>query len=371
MVGRNLVLAALVAALPPAAAAQTVARELAPNPQGMITQVGTRGANFLRIGSSARARALGDAGAALTEGAAAVVYNPAAAAFAESFTAEATWTDLYSGSGIRHAFAGIVLPLGSHSFGAHLIQFTSGTIEPTSELSPAGADPILGPAVEWNGTAAGLSYARRLTDRLAVGASAKVVQEGIDFARSTWYALDAGLVFETGLYGVRLAMAINNLGTESRFEGGAVSGSIARDNRIYTDRILGSSLPFRYDTESLLLPTVFRFALQTPVLGGPTALLGPGGPHALHLTAEVNDGFDTGIETRWAVEYAFRGLVFLRAGKYGMNEDRAPWDFTDGASAGAGVRLPLLGSRLLGVDYAYTNMGILGNVQSFTVQVRL
>src|SRR5690606_41649334 len=107
-------------------AAQTVATKLEPNPGTSITQVGMRGANFLRIGPSARGRALGDAITASAEGASGLFYNPAAAGLAESFSVEGTWTDLFAGAGISHTFMGAIIPTGRGAIGAHAIIPDSG-----------------------------------------------------------------------------------------------------------------------------------------------------------------------------------------------------------------------------------------------------
>jgi hypothetical protein len=352
------------------APAQTVATKMEPNPGTAITQVGTRGANFLRIGATARGRALGDAATAIADGAGGLFYNPAAAGLAHSFSVEGSWTDMFAGSGLTHTFVGAVLPVGAGAFGIQGIFFGSGEMLATSDLYPNGSDPALGDAVEWRSLAVGLTYGRSITDRLAVGITGKYAEEGISFAKASWTAVDVGLTFETGIYGVRLAMAVTNLGSEGRFEGPAVSGSVDRALRVYDDRVLGSPLRFRHDTETLQLPTNFRFALRTPLLGTASSILSgrTGGPHSLALMAELNDGFDTDMETRWGLEYTFREMLILRGGMYAMREDRGPWEGTDGLSGGLGLRLPLLG-RAVGFDFAYTSMGVLENVKTMSFQI--
>src|SRR5690606_8741133 len=275
----------------------------------------------------------GDAITASAEGGSGLFYNPAAAGLSESFSVAGTWTDLFAGAWISHTFMGAIIPTCLGAIGARAFIPDSGEMLATSDLYPQGSDPALGDVVDWRSVAVGLSYGRRITDRLALGITGKYVQEGISFAKADWMAVDLGLAFETGVYGVTLAMAITNLGTEGRFEGPAVSGSVAREHRIYDDRILGSPLRFRHDTELLQLPTNFRFGLHTALLGTPTALLGgAGGRHVLNLLADINDGFDTGLETRWGLEYSYWDILFLRAGKYAMQEERGPWDVTDGLS---------------------------------------
>lgn len=361
--------AALLAVAWEPLAAQNTAAGFEPDPRSGITQVGTRGANFLKIGPSARARAMADAGTSLTGDATAFFYNPSASALAAGFEVAATYTDLYAGSGLTHSYLGVTLPVGQGAFMANAVMFSSGDMPATTEWSPQGFDPIRGEFVEWSAVAIGFGYSRRITDRLALGALGKFAQEGIDFANADYMALDVGANFETGLYGLRLSMAVTNIGGTSNFEGAGIHTEIeSSGTRIFNDKILGSDLNLRYATDPLELPTTFRFALQAPLLGPATAVLGNMGPaHSLHAVSEITDGFDTAIESRFGLEYAFNNMAFVRAGKYFQNENRAPWGFSDGLSAGAGVKLPVFG-RTLGVDYAYTSMGILENVQTFSFQ---
>lgn len=351
-------------------AGQTVVSGLLPSAHRGVTQVGTRGANFTRIGATARARAMGDAGAALLdEPAGAVFYNPAAAALAESFDVSGTWTDLYGNSGVKHSHLGAVIPFGFSGFAIQSVSFRSGVITPTREWTPYGYDLLFGDFMEWQSTSLGLSYARRITDRLAMGATAKYLQEGLELAKAKWWALDVGTVFQTGIYGLNMGVAVLNVGGESRFEGPLTYGSVERSYRIFPDKILGTDLYFRHVTEGIQLPTMFRMALQTELMGAPYSVLGgAGGPHAINAVGEVNDSFDMDIEGRVGVEYSFRSTFFVRGGKYFQNEDRAPWTLTDGLSFGAGVRLGMF-NRTVGVDYAFTSIGLLGDIQSISVRL--
>jgi hypothetical protein len=348
--------------------AQNVGTGIEPTGASRGHQTGTRGANFLRIGPSPRARALADAGTVLTGGATVLFYNPAAAALSERFELAGSYTDLYSGSGLKHAFLGAILPVGdAGAVGIHTLVFSSGEIQATTELSPNGFDPVIGNIVEWSSVALGVTYAHRITDRLALGGTVKYVQEGIDFAHVNFWGFDIGTVFETGLYGTRLAASIQNLGGESRFEGPATTRTLQSDLRYSNDLILGSDLNVRLNTDKMEMPTTFRFALMTPMFGVPEAIFGlPSTSHKLDFLLEVNDGFDTDLEPRIGLEYGFKQILFLRAGKHWQNESDSPWSFSDGLAFGAGLRTPFLGDEgYFGLDYSYTAMGILDNVQTF------
>jgi hypothetical protein len=361
-----------VLAVPARLDAQAVAPGFEPNPNAAITQVGTRGANFLRITPTARSRALGEPGVALLDGASSIYFNPGAAALIDGLSVSASASQMFGPKGIEHAYVAAVFPMSWVGvMGAHAVMLNSGNLNPTREITPYGADPLRGDFMEWRSLAVGLTAARRITDRLAMGATGKLVEEGIDFARARWVAMDVGLVFETGVYGLRLGMAIQHIGGDSRFEGPGIYATVEREHRIFTDAILGTTVPFRYDTERVVLPTTFRMGVEAPVYGSSTALLGGlGGDHMLNLLGEVTDGFDTSVESRWGAEYAFREMVFVRAGRHIVADDRRPggWGL-DGYSIGGGIRLPVFLGQRVALDYAFAAQGILDNVQTITIQV--
>jgi hypothetical protein len=351
--------------------AQAISGGLQPNPNAAITQVGTRGANFLRIGPTARSRAMGELGVALLDGAGSLYYNPGAAAMNEEFSVAASYSRLYGDAGVEHTYVAAVLPVGGSILGLSALMLNSGNLEPTRESTPYGGDPLYGDYMEWRSLAVGATVGRRLTDRLAVGATGKLVQDGLDLAKAQWVAVDLGLTFETGVYGMRLGMAIQHIGGDARFEGPGIYNTIQRDRRVYDDKILGTPTAFRYDTEKMQLPTTFRMGIEAPMLGSADAILGgAGGPHSLNVIGEVADGFDTSVESRWGVEYSLRDMFFVRGGKHFRADDRRPggWGL-DGVTFGAGIQLPVLLGQRMSVDYAYSAQGLLDNVQTFTIQV--
>jgi hypothetical protein len=247
----------------------------------------------------------------------------------------------------------------------------SGNVRPTREATPYGADPLLGDFMEWRSQSFGATYARRITDRLAMGATGKLVQEGIDFASVKWTALDLGLIFETGVYGLRLGMAIQHIGGDSRFEGPGIYTTVEGQHRIFSENILGRDIAFRHDTERMTLPTTFRMGVEAPVFGTANSLFGrAGGPHVVNAIGEVTDGFDTAVESRWGVEYWFRDLLAVRAGRHVASDDRRPagWGL-DGYSFGGGLRVPIVLGQRMSVDYAYSALGILDKVQTVTFQI--
>jgi hypothetical protein len=344
--------------------AQEEGETIQPRPDIPTTRVGTRGASFLEIPVGARASALAGAGTVVSEGVHALYWNVAGTAELESFAFGVSYADLYGASGIKQTFIAATLPLLGGNVGVSLNQLTSGDIPRTREEIPSGEDPTIGNVFDWTSSAAGLHYARMITDRLAVGATGKFIQEGIDDAKASWFAADVGLKFRTGLMATTVAAAVVNLGGRARMEGALAEEHVAASVEYFeTDR----EIAIKKQTTDVSLPTLFRFGIQTDVTGTPEALLSGDPKHRVLALVDILDATDTDIEMTVAMEYSFNELFFARAGKRWFNEEFADRDFADGLSWGLGVRIPAFG-RGLAFDYAYTDQGNLDNTQVFSFE---
>lgn len=359
----SIIVAAALALLPAGSLlAQGTGTVLLPDPSNPTTRVGTRGANFLEIGVGARGEAMAGAYASVAQGVTALYWNPAGIAEIEGPSAAMTITKLYGDLGLTHTFVGAVLPVGSSgAFGLSITSFSSGDITRTTEAFPDGGDPTFGATFSYNATAAGVYYGRRLTDRLEIGLGLKYAQEGIDNATANYVGIDVGTSFRTGLYGTHIAASLANLGTAGKFQGAAVDTFVVGAN---------GTVPFQFGTNSLQMPTLFRFSVRSDVIGASDALLSTNKDNDLIAIAEADNAIDTDIQLAFGVQYSFRNMIFARLGKRWVNEKQT--DFRSGGfglSYGAGLRLPLAGGRGFAFDYSYTNMGELNNVQVFSLEL--
>ena len=357
--------ALLASAAVPAAAQQPVGGiGFGPTDDQTPTRQGTRGANFLEIGVGARGQAMAGAVVSSTDTPSALYWNPAGLASTETFSVEATRQDLYTDLDIAHNFFGAAIPAFGGTIGAHVITLNSGDIDRTTPDSPEGGDPTFGDSFEWNSMAIGVSYARRLTDRLSLGGTVKVITEGISDAKTTWGAVDVGTQFNTGLYGVVLGASVLNVGPASE-----ASGSALRRN-VDTDFFSPQRTDIGYTTQSTELPTMFRFSVGLDLLGQTSSLFQMGPKNRLIGELAFSDAIDTDLQFAAGVEYSFNNLAFLRVGKRFYNDQRdSGSDGSDamyGFSGGAGIRLPIA-SRSLRLDYGYTSLGDLENIQVITI----
>ncbi|HWV55964.1 MAG TPA: PorV/PorQ family protein [Longimicrobiales bacterium] len=344
---------------------------LRPDDGEELTQVATRGANFLTIGIGARGQALGGAHTALAEGISALYWNPAGMAFDEGMQAGVTYSPLYADLDITHTFAGFIMPLRSSRVGISLNTLNSGRMIATTENYPDGGDPSLGGSeseFSWVSTAVGLHYAMPVTNRLAVGLSGKYISEGISGARATFLAADLSVVFDVGIMGSTIAAAYTNIGTEGQVRGHRVRQGIDQRSTanavIPTGRVIQSDL----ETRRVQLPAGFHFGVASELVGGPAASLAMSEDHRLLLALEGVKPDDAAFTPHVGLEYGFRDRVFLRAGKQWVSDSEVDEGSGYLAAIGGGLKLPF-GSRVARLDYAYTSFGRLNNVQVFSFEV--
>ena len=343
-------------------AAQRQGTFLTPDENTVTTRVAQRGANFLQIGVGARGQALGGAMTGLASGATAMYWNPAGMASLDGFTVAFTSAALYADLDVSHSYGAVAIPFGGGALGASIIQLNSGDIFRTDEGNPGGGSAQTGDIFNWTGTAVGLHYARRLTDRLQVGVTGRVIGEGLDQATASWWGMDFGTMFNTGLYGITIGAVLANIGPAARMEGNIIT------RRVATREAFAVNLPVRYNTVEYALPTAFRFSVVSNLVGGADALLSPSNTSSLKLAADINDATDTDVQVSLGLEFGFREMFYLRGGKKWAREAGLEREFADQLSFGGGIVLPMLG-RHMKFDYAYTGMGDLQNVQVFSFEL--
>lgn len=336
---------------------------ITPSPDDPPTRQGTRGANFLHLGVGARGNAMAGAVGSSIEGPTAWFWNPSGAVTSEGFAVSAGRQNLYGDLGLRQSYVGASLPVLGGVIGISLNTLNSGDIERTSSAEPIG-DREAGQFFDWNSSAVGLGYARRLTDRLQLGAQLKYITEGLTDASTSWIAADFGTQFQTGIYGLVLAASLQQVGSQANASGAAVSQVV--NNANVNEQQTRVNL-FTRQTE---LPTAFRFSLGGDILGTPGSLLGQrlGAEHRLFAEAAINDAVDLPPQLGFGAEYGYRNLVFARGGKRFYNDDRATGSRgTYGLSGGLGLRVPVAG-RAVRFDYSYTSLGELNDIQVFSFE---
>ena len=278
------------------------------------------GGAFLKLGTGARATAMGGAYTALGDDASSIGWNPAGLARLEKREATAAHAELVERT--RLDFAAYAHPTEKGTFAAGLLYLSHGSFDGRDSFGrPTGA-------VTASDSALALAYARK-TEWADFGASVKVITSHIAEAQAQTVALDLG---------VRRGVA--------ELWGGKVIAAAAARN-------LGAGL--KYSTQRTDLPLQLavgtawvneRGALGLEVVEGPN---GAGSDAAL------------GGEYRLVKGFAFRagyGTAGLIAGGSGFDAMR-------GLSFGLGLKY-----ERVSFDYAVTPSGDLGQAHRFGVGVK-
>jgi long-subunit fatty acid transport protein len=312
--------------------------------QAQFAKVGTVGLKFLDIGVGGRALAMGEAYAAVANDASAVFWNPAGIANIASgdvFFGYTNWPadiNLYS--------AAMVTKTGLGHLGAHFTILNTGLMNRTTTENPDGVGAGTFAFEDW---AAGVSYARYLTDRFSFGTNFKIIREKLADWDETGWAFDIGTYYDTGFRTLRIGLAILNFGPDFRYDVEDVDGvPVAPPYGGHNNGLDDDGDGFvdnNADETAVPLPLTFRGGLAFDILETATS--------KATVTAEVAHPSDNEERYNFGGEYWFQNLIAVRAG-WKLNADEG------GLTAGAGLKLPVLSGASF--DYAYNDLGKLQGV---------
>jgi len=291
----------------------------------IFEKVGTFDGQFLKIGVGARAMGMGGAFVGVADDATALFWNAAGIARIESDKSElslnhASWPAELSFDQVGYVFHVKRIP------GAFGLQVRALTMDPMIETTAYQPDPDVGTGNEFDAgmMTAGLTYARSFTDKFSAGVTANFVHMGLaEFTQQT-IAFDVGTLYDVGTLGMKIGMAISNIGANVKF--------IEREARI---------------------PAIFRV--------GTSATLLQSADHKMIGSFEFSHPPDNSERMNVGGEYEFRKYLFLRGG-YNINYD------SEGLAAGAGFHFPVSVAGRADLDYAYTDMMELGGSHRFSLR---
>ncbi len=381
-------------------------------PGNEFSKVATSIGQFLKLEYGAGGAGVAGAYTALAKGAVSMAWNPAGLGFVTSPELYMSQNTLYAGISSNYLGAGFPLG-GANVLGISVQYMSSGDMEVTTLDYPDGTDEMF----QANSMSLGLSFARRLTDRLSVGITGKYITESIYKETASTFGFDVGSNFDLGIYGLILGMSLQNFGGSARFDGPDLNYDMNTTKDIQGHPELTSRLL----TDEWPLPIVFRMGLRADLVGGMSPWK-KSLSNRFTLLVDANDPFDAALRGALGFEYAWHELFYVRGGykigyewsvgydvyeveyndafdvgeTYIDENDNKQWDageeFTDGLrvlvdtvkrdswgsfyengrypfknfSVGTGINYNLYGTKLL-FDYSLSNMGILGAVQQVSL----
>lgn len=312
-----------------------VAQDQGPTVLGGSSRTGTAGAQFLQIGVSARAAGMGETFVAFVDDASGAFYNPGVLALLSQRQALFNHTDL--SAGLAHFFGSYVQPVGSiGTFALSLVLLTTGDMPVTVAFQgPTGE------TFSASETAIGLSYSRRLTDRFALGGTAKFIAEDFAGFNARTLAFDVGTIYQTGFRHARIGMSLTNFGPDINF---------------------GDKSSIGFKSQSFPMPITFRFGAVVDLLHNET--------NKLWLAGQLLQPNDNLRSESLGVEYGYRDLIFLRGGwKIDEENDGPDKDgFAETLSFGAGLNLSVSGFTGK-FDFSWSQMSYIDDLVRFSILV--
>lgn len=299
--------------------------------------------NFLLVGTSPRACALGEAFTAIGSGSESMFYNPSGLTMMErEFDITLNYTKWIAD--INYLSGAAAWNLGVYGVvGINLLTVNYGDIKGTSLVSPgeSGNYPL---GYKDNGNlsnvgaySVGLSYAKAISEAFSIGGNIKIAGQNLgesDFGTSVKQnnaaklVFDAGVRYSTGFKGFTFGMSIRNFST-----------SLKREE-------IDEQLPLLF---SLGTAINLMAVIDEEYSESNSTLLAVDFLHPNNYSERVNIG----------AEYKFQQMIAVRFG-YQTNRDIASW------SAGLGFNTSISDYDLQ-VNYSFSKFDLFDNVQRISI----
>ena len=295
-----------------------------------FSKVGTVGFVFLEIPVSARYQALGETGISLIDMASEGIFvNPALTEYSDNPIAlNATYARWYVETDHMAAALTYRWP-GIGTIGLSVMHFNFGEVTKTRNptIDDVGSYINLGTYTA-GAYAAGLTYARRLTDQFSVGATFKYVREDIDIYSADNFVADIGFVYLMGFEDLRIGAFLQNFGLETV-----------------------------YANEKFRMPQLLKIGLSGELFGNLTR------SERLTLLAEMIHPSDANERIHLGMEGVLLNSIFLRAGyKFGYEDENY--------TLGMGLQF-MYAMKKFRLDFSYMSHAYLENTLRYTLIMEL
>ncbi len=312
------------------------------NATAQNANLGTAGAQFLKIPVGGRASAMGGAFISNANDASSVFWNPSGIVDVQSTGLLFAHSEWWATVQLNHAaFVQTMADVGTIA-----LSFTSlsmDRMDVTTEDQPEGT----GETFDAGDIMIGLSFARKLTEDFSVGVTAKYVQQRIWNEKAGGLAFDVGSRYRIGFRDLTIGMSMTNFGGDLSYEGTDLSVDYVVNPNNATTRMA----PAHLAPEDVPLPLHFQVGVSiSPYVSDDFSAL---------VALDVAHPNDNAEHVNAGIELTILKQLYLRGGyRFGYDIDRAAF--------GAGVAAPVGGVNLT-FDYSYCMYDILPNVSRFSV----
>jgi len=309
---------------------------------GGLDRMGTAGAQELRIPVGAASIAIAGSAVALGNGIGNIYYNPASLAAVDNPEGMISYSTYLADSKVNYGAVSTKLgSAGNIAFSAKVLNI--GDIVVTTEDAPEGTGEILNPTY----SVFGVTYGRRMTDRVSLGVTGSYISEKIAQTSATGFAADLGVQYDTGWRGLRFGFAMKNVGPNMTFSGPDF------EQRITVPGDDPSAQPHvvQLEATSFELPSYLQLGVSYDVGVAEKQ-------HATLYGTFQGNNFSTD-EYRLGAEYLLGEHIALRGGYVGqlaLNSADRQADYLFNFNYGAGLNFKL-GDRPLSFDWAGTHVG--------------
>jgi Uncharacterised protein family (UPF0164) len=319
------------------------------NYRSNVSKRGTTAANFLEIGVSARALAIGSAFTALADDPSAIYWNAGGLAKLNRHGVIFNHTEWVAD--IRFDFIAATFSLGRYgAIGVSLTALTMDEMSVTTIQEPEGTGQIF----RATDMAVSLAYAFRLTDRFSIGTNAKVIRQGIWDMRATGFAVDLGVHYLTPFKGLYLGMVITNFGTTMKMNGPNTM-TLYDPDPLTTGN--NGRIPAELQMGNWPLPLNFRLGLAYELFKNEI--------HRAYISADAQHPNNNYESVNVGAEYVFKSRLALRGGYRSLFLQ----DTEESLTLGAGIYYPIVGNVMFKFDFAYVDFGLLDNVYKYSVGI--
>lgn len=327
---------------------------------GNQNKAGTTAAPHLLIPIGAKYLGYGGSAVAIASGLESIYWNPAGVDLVKN-SANAIFSYRSWLADMSVSYFAVSGKFGFGSVGLALKVLDVGDIPVTTELDPDGTGAVFSPTY-FVGT---LTYSKRLTDRISVGANLNIAHESWAQVSATGFAFDAGVQYH-GLFkipGLSLGVVIKNIGFPVRYDGSAlwVEAEVPGTERGVTW--------YKVQAAEFEMPSVIELGVAYQFNVGENNNF-----RVVGAFQNNNFAYD---EYRVGLEYSFRDVLSLRAG-YLLSPESGRWipspdvatpNIFQNFSFGAGVNLGNVAGLALEADYAFVPVKFFGNNHVISVSI--